>query len=601
MVPTASFTPVLLLGAAVDASDWIEPLFAALSALVIAILAWQLWRIQHRAAAELAEQTRRIAEEHEIATQARQEREKLIRESQAKSEMLATLSREIRAHLNGIIGSADLMLDNALKPQQRENLTTLRASAESLHQSLNDVLDYSSIETGQLQIGHAPLDLRQPLIEVVDTLSPLAHLKNLELVLIVASDVPLQVSGDAARLRQIFLNLTANAVKFTASGRVVLRVEVATGSPVPPPPGAMWLHFSVSDTSAGIPAELQATIFDRSPDSGSSAPRKFGGSGLDLAISKRLAELMGGHIGARSLPEGGSEFWVDLALPVDKTPVPAPVAPLSGLHVVVLDPLAASRIAASALLNRLGVGHDATDTVDNAAVLLRDALDEEAHALALLIDETIAQKSRQELAKFFAPDSPLRATRIVLMSRNPEEATTAAPDFPVAAVVRKPLLRSEVLWDALRATPVAGAIKVVDSRAPFDIGAEPKPAARRGPHVLVVDDDQISRSVSFQLLGILGCVVEVAVSGTDAVALVQNTRFDLILMDLQMPVMDGYMTTEKIRSITNGQTPPIVALTANTSAADRDKCFAAGMCDFIGKPVHKNDLSRILKRWAPAK
>jgi two-component system sensor histidine kinase/response regulator len=601
MVFSVASAPALFLGAVMGDSGWFQPLFVAVVVSAIGLLAWQLWRSQRHYAAELAEQSRQIAEEQEQANQARQAQETLARESQAKSEMLATLSREIRAHLNGIIGSADLMLDNPLKPQQREHLTTLRASAESLHQSLNDVLDYSSIETGHLQIARAPLDLRRPLIEVVEALSPLALLKNLELVLIVAPDVPLQISGDAARLRQIFLNLMANAVKFTATGRVVLRVELATGSSPPPPPGATWLHFSVTDTSAGIPADMHATIFERAAGSASSAPRKFGGSGLDLAISKRLAELMGGRIGARSLPEGGSEFWVDLALSADKAPPSALPAPLSGLHVVVLDPLAASRISASALLTRLGVDHDATDTVAEAAVLLRDALDEDARELVLLVDESAAKNGGDELTKLLAPDSSLRSTRLVLMSRTPEEAAAAASHFPVAAVMRKPLLRAEVLADALRTRPGTGAIKVIDSRALFEVGTEARPAARRGPHVLVVDDDHISRSVSSQILGLLGCVVELAVSGAEAIELTQSTHFDLILMDLQMPVMDGYTTTERIRAATAEKAPPIVALTANTSDADREKCFAAGMCDFIGKPVHKTDLARILQRWAPAK
>jgi len=192
-----------------------------------------------------------------------QDRDALARESQAKSEMLATLSREIRSHLNGIIGSADLMFDQSLKPPQREHLATLRASAESLHQSLNDVLDYSSIETGQLQIASAPFDLQQPLIEVVETLSPLALLKKLELVLIVAPDVPRHVTGDAARVRQILFNLMSNAVKFTARGRVVLRVELSQGSVATSTSGATWLHFSVSDTGTGIPRRCRRRFRSR--------------------------------------------------------------------------------------------------------------------------------------------------------------------------------------------------------------------------------------------------------------------------------------------------------------------------------------------------
>ena len=590
-------SPTLGLGPLVGELGWFEPLAAVVGLTAIGLLAWQLWRAQQQYALELAEQASQVAAEQEKASQARQEKETVARESQAKSEMIATLSREIRSHLNGIIGSADLMLDATLKPQQREHLTTLRASAESLHQSLNDVLEYSSIETGQIQIGHAPFELRQPLIEVVEALSPLALLKGLELVLIIAPDVPPQVSGDAVRVRQILLNLMSNAVKFTARGRVVLRVELSAGSAPPSQQGATWLHFSVNDSGVGIPEEMQATLFDRSVESDSRSPRKFGSSGLELVISKRLVELMGGRIGARSLPEGGAEFWVVLAMASAKEPAAVTLARTAGLHAVVLDDLAASRIAASAMLTRLRVDQDATDTVAKAVVLLREALEEGADTLVLLLDESFLHDRADGLAGLFAPESPLRTTRIVLMSQNPEALNPASLGFPVTALVRKPLLRDEILLEALRATPAAGAVRISGSRMPFDLGGEAKPAARRGPHVLVVDDDGISRSVSSQLLERLGCVVELAVGGIEAVALAQGTQFELIFMDCQMPEMDGFAATEKIRAAAGSKAPPIVALTANTSGPDREKCFAAGMCDFVSKPVNKAELARVLHRW----
>ncbi len=584
------------MGALLGEIGWGESLAGLVAIGVIALLAWLLWRAQQAYAIELAEQTRLIAEEKELAARAMQDRDALARESQAKSEMLATLSREIRAHLNGIIGSADLMFDHSLKPSQREHLVTLRASAESLHQSLNDVLDYSSIETGQIQIAVAPFDLREPLIEVVETLSPLALLKKLELVLIVAPDVPLQVSGDAARVRQILFNLMSNAVKFTARGRVVLRVELSQGSVATSKNGATWLHFSVSDTGAGIPEAVQSTIFDRNADADATS-RKFGGSGLELAISKRLVELMGGQIGARSLPEGGSEFWTVLALSVAREQPPTLGAAADRRHVVVLDNLAASRIAASALLARLGINHDATDSVAKAAVLLREAQEEGAAELALLLDASFARDNASGLASLLAPESPVRTTRFVLMAQQPEALPAFGPEFPVTAVLRKPLLRVESLLEALRAQPGAGALRPSGSRTPFEMAAESAPAVHHGPHVLVVDDDAISRSVSSQLLERLDCVVEVALSGTEAVTLARTSAYDLIFMDCQMPEMDGFVATEKIRAAAGGKAPPIVALTANISEADREKCFAVGMCDFVGKPVNRTELARVLKRW----
>lgn len=569
----------------------------------IGLLAWLLWRERRDYALELADQMRLLGEEQEKTAREKQAKDEVARESQAKTEMLATLSREIRAHLNGVIGSADLMLDNTLRPHQREHLTTLRSSAESLHQSLNDVLDYATIETGRIKISQVPFDLRQPLIEVVEILSAPAQLKGLELVLIVAPDVPSVVVGDAQRLRQVVFKLMSNAVKFAPSGRIVLRVELPGRTMPVAREGGNWLQFSVSDSGEGIPEEMQAALFERSAGDDSSSPRKFGGSGLELAISKRLVELMGGQIGARRLPESGSEFWVVLPLEAEKTlPPPAFTLPM-GLHVVVLDRDTASRVAASAMLTRLGVDQDATDLVADAAMLLRDAIDENARDLVLLLDEEIAKAEGVALASLFAADPALRAIRVVLMTRDLEDNAPADYDFPVTALMRKPLLRVENLVDALKTEPASGTVRVVDSRAPFAVPKETKdkdatPAARRGPYVLVVDDDAISRSVTSQLLERLGCVVEVAVNGMEAIGQARAAAFEIVFMDCQMPDMDGFMTTERILAAAGNKAPPIVAVTANTSEADREHCFAVGMCDFVSKPVTKAELARVLKRWS---
>jgi signal transduction histidine kinase/CheY-like chemotaxis protein len=587
-----------LLGAALEESDWFESLAPAIGLVVIGLLAWQLWRAQRIYALELAEQSRQIAEERDKAAQAWQAVDAVTRESQAKSEMLATLSREIRAHLNGIIGSADLLLDNSLSASQREHLVTLRASAESLHQSLNDVLDYSTIETGQLQFAQVAFDLREPLIEVVESLSPLALVKDLELVLIVSPDVPLAVSGDARRLRQILINLMSHAVRATARGRVVLRVGLPEGSAGVSRQGGTWLHFSVTDTGAGIPEDQQATIFDRPADTDAASGRQFRGSGLELAISKRLVGLLGGQIGVRTLPEGGSEFWVVLALPAEKVSPPESFPGADGMHVVVLDERSASRVAISSMLSRMDVDQDATDSAGKAGLLLRDALEGGAKELVFLLDEAAIAANRADLQALLAADSPVRATRFVLMSHQPDDAAGIAHELPVTAVLQKPVLRSELLLDALRSTTRLNARPPADATAAApDRAGETKSLFHRGPHVLVVDDDAISRSVSSQRLGRLGCAVEVAESGAEAVELAQRTRFELIFMDCQMPEMDGFAATEKIRAAAGDKAPPIVALTANISERDRERCFAAGMCDFVGKPVNKAELARVLKRW----
>lgn len=595
-----SLPPIFAQGITLAALGGAAFIGVAAALLIVSSLIVGMWMMFEDGRATRAKHERQLADEREKLATILQEKEALARENKAKSEMLATLSRDIRSHLNGIMGSADLLIDHTLKPRQREHLATLRASAESLHQSLNDVIDYSSIETGQIQISHAPFELRQPLTDVVETVSPLALLKGLELVLVVAPDVPQHVAGDATRIRQVLLNLMANAVKFTASGRVVLRVALSAGTAGVSRHGGTWLHFSVSDTGPSIPDDQHATIFDRPSDSLATSPRNFGGAGLELAIVKRLVELMGGKIGARSLPEGGSEFWFVLDLPAELGKPGATVIRIPDLHVVVLDDLAAARLAASALLTRLGIDHDATDSMTQATEMLHDALEAEATELVLLLDESLAKTAGAKFAALLAADAALCRTRIVLLSRDPDSLTAGGIDFPVAAVLRKPLLRADSLLAALRATPVPGAAPIprpTGSRAPFDAAAERKPDAPPRPHVLVVDDDNISRSVSSQLLALLGCEVELAINGPAAIELAGRTHFGVIFMDCQMPGMDGFEATQKIIAALGAKAPPIVALTANTSARDREKCLSVGMKDFIAKPVHKADLARVLNRW----
>jgi CheY-like chemotaxis protein len=376
---------------------------------------------------------------------------------------------------------------------------------------------------------------------------------------------------------------------------------MSTGSTAPSRAGAAWLHFSVSDTGGGVPEERLATLFERFAPRESSGPRRFGGSGLDLAISRRLVELMGGQIGARNLPESGMEFWVVLPLGLEKTPpAPPPSAAVRSLHVVVLDGLAAARLAAAAMLTRLGVEHDVTDSLAEAVTLLHDAHEGGAAELVLLVDEAAARANSAELVRLLGQDPALAAARLVVASREPELAAASGQDFPFTAVVRKPLLRAETVLEALLKRPAPGAPRVSASRSPFEPAGEAHPPARREPRVLIVDDDEISRSVTAQLLARLGCTVERAFGGAEAIERTRRAAFDLIFMDCQMPEMDGFEATTKIRAAAGAKAPPIVALTANTSAADREKCFAVGMCDFVDKPVRKSELARVLRRWVPA-
>ena len=339
-------------------------LVAGAGLMVVLFLVWRNNQAENRFHLDLTEERERTKE-------VTLEKDLLARENQSKSAMLATLSREIRANLNGIMGSADLLIDDASNRLQREYLTTLRSSAEALHMSLNDVLDYASIETGRIHVAREDFDLRQPLYEVIEQLLPLASLKSLDLVLILSPEVPVNLVGDRGRLRQILLNLLSNAITFTPSGRVVLRVELPQRSGSTPPQSASWLHLTVSDTGPEIPEEMQAGLFDRFTRPEGQSPRQTSGAGLGLAICKRLVELMGGQIGVRNAADSGVEVWLMLPISAGRRQ-PEPAAP-SGLYAVVLDAEPVTRVAASAILTRLGIEQDTTDSVSDAGVLLREA------------------------------------------------------------------------------------------------------------------------------------------------------------------------------------------------------------------------------------
>jgi signal transduction histidine kinase/CheY-like chemotaxis protein len=557
---------------------------------------WWFWRERRRDRARFAKD---LADEQARRNQALEERQIAVGSSQAKTELLTTLSHEIRAHLNGIVGSTDLMLETVLTPQQREHMTTLRVSAEALHNVLNDIVDYSRIDTGHLKLELALFDLRQPLVEVMEIVLPRAALKHLETALIVAPDVPLLVTGDAGRVRQVLLNLALNAVKFTARGRVALWVE-RTGAPEGEMAGTVWLRFAVADTGVGLTPEAQKEIFERFAPSESSTTRKFGGSGLELAISKRLVERMGGKIGVRSEPDQGSEFWFMLPLAVEPEQ-PLARAPLPvRAHVVVLDDLPAARVAADAMLARLSISHDVAATVEEAGSYLRTALEAGEPNRVLLLDESVFAARREAVEALLAEHGAGERLRVVWLTMHPESAPPTSLSGG-AAVLRKPLLRAELLLEALggagsspgTAEPVKPA-----SQSPFVAAGMTTPPVGEKLRLLLAEDDEISGRVSSMMLERLGATVDLAVDGSEAIKLARQNPYALVFMDCRMPGMDGFEATRRIRAELGEKAPPIVALTANISAKDREAAFASGMCDFVTKPVHKAELARVLQRWA---
>jgi Signal transduction histidine kinase len=539
-------------------------------------------RALERTRAQL-EQARQLELEKLAAAQARQAKEIADSANRAKTEFLATMSHEIRTPLNGVIGSAELMLETPLNAQQREYMTTVRTSAEALLAIVNDILDFSKIEEGKVLLDHARFDLRQPVVDVLKIASAKIGEKNLELVLDFSADVPPGVHGDAARLRQVLLNLVSNAVKFTAQGHVLVRVTRELDPTIAP---RVWLRFSVVDTGMGIPAEARVRLFEKFTQADASTTRRFGGTGLGLAISKKLVELMGGQIGVESKPGQGSLFWFTLPMQVEEAA--APVTETSAGPVLIVDDLAVAGVALEGLLNTMQVRAEVAASGAEALERLHVAAKAGAAFEFALVDHSCAAPGGDGWLKAARAAPELQETKFILLAPPNRHRDTATP-FPAefSAMMVKPVLQSEQVAEAMReargvrteAVPARETVKL----------------SRRGLRVLVAEDNNVNRVVLGGMLKKLGCVVEFAENGAEAVAKTRLSSHDIIFMDCLMPEMDGWNATLEIRRLDSRT--PIVATTANATADDKQRCLKVGMNDYLSKPLRLAEMVRVMERW----